>query len=172
MSNPLEFRLSVLITSPFPCHSTASPYLSLRAHPPSCHCEGHGSGPWQSCFFGSPYTLGTRYCHIRTKPVPPRDDVRGVEGHWDTEIATSPKMRAPRNDVGRACGLLESSLRGACLIGPWQSPRANSRVPPSCHCKASERPKQSLFLFPNSFVIARATVVARGNLAFCAPHRR
>ncbi len=53
------------------------------------HCEGHGSGPWQSLFWVSQYILGTRDCHVA-------------------------KMQAPRNDnwgVGRP--FRESSLR-AC----------------------------------------------------------
>ncbi len=129
----------------FSFSSLRAPTLSL-----SRHCEGLVFPPRGNLSFSVPngfviarsrrgrsnlslhslYTFGTRDCHVRTKNALPRNDVAGVEGHWDTEIAASPKMRAPRNDVGGCAGF-------------WGS----SRAP----------------LFP-PLVIARATVVARGNL--------
>ncbi len=57
----------------------------------SRHCEGHGSGPWQSRFCVSQYTFGTRDCHVGTKGVPPRNDVgrRRVFGIGDCFVVPS-----------------------------------------------------------------------------------
>ncbi len=73
---------------------SAVPYgLSLR---------GPARGRGNLCFWGSSFSfilsLGTRDCHVGTKTVPPRNDRRNG-GHHVPEIAASPKIRAPRNDV-------------------------------------------------------------------------
>ncbi len=64
--------------------------------------RGPARGRGNLCFWGSSFSfilsLGTRDCHVGTKTVPPRNDRRNG-GHHVPEIAASPKIRAPRNDV-------------------------------------------------------------------------
>ncbi len=110
------------------------------------HCEGHASGPWQSLFsfptvlslrglaeaeaisfLGSQCVLDNGDCHVGTKPVPPRNDVWGdvrAFGNRYCEALPLPRHCEPAQ-AGVAISLwglpTVLSLRGACLVAPWQS---------------------------------------------------
>ncbi len=87
------------------CHSVAisfcsfGPFSFVIVRPfPFCHCEPAQAGVAIS-LLGFP---STRDCRVGTKTVPPRnDDWECAVGSWVPEIASSPKIRAPRNDVGK-----------------------------------------------------------------------
>ncbi len=82
--------------------------------PKSCHCEG-SERPKQSLFWFLQHILGTRDCHVSAKSTPPRNDSWEVPGPQVPEIATSPKIRAPRNDVGEGPPFWGSSLQDLSL---------------------------------------------------------
>ncbi len=110
-------------------------FLSLRDLSPFCHCEaplgavaisyfdskwfviarGCFVAPWQSLFWVSQCTLGTRDCFVRAKSALPRNDNWG--GEWsphtrDCFVASLLAMtrRAPRNDrMGRVRALRNNS---------------------------------------------------------------
>ncbi len=143
----------------------------MRGPPSSCHCEPHSSpviastilplslraprsGAKQSLSSDSPFSFvrvpGTRDCHVGTKNVPPRNDVRGEATTLDTVIArpTTPlSLRAC--EAGVAISVLGSQRFCHCEghgSGPWQSPENKPQYSPKASLRGSfYEPKQSLF---------------------------
>ncbi len=127
-----------------------------------CHCEARFMSRG-NLGFGISNTLWVpEIASLGTKSVPPRND---------------DLKNRPSGTVIGASALSLLSLRGP-RSGPWQSPRADSRVPLCCHCEAPSGAvaisllRSQGFVIVRSFplVIARGCFMSRGNLSLGVPN--
>ncbi len=105
-------------------------FLSVQNLFPFCHCEaplgamgisyfdpkwfviarGCFVAPWQSLFWGPQCTLGMEIASSEQKTLLLAMTIGGANGPQAPEIASSPKMRTPRNDrMGRVRALRNNS---------------------------------------------------------------